>query len=76
MRAHLRRGSLARARLRERQPRRKPPWPANVDASAANATRKKYVGASESADFRAFESIIHPDATFRMPPDFGVGRRP
>jgi hypothetical protein len=33
---------------------------------------KKYVEASESADFRAFESIIRADATFRMPLDFGA----
>jgi predicted DNA-binding protein (UPF0251 family) len=63
----------ARVRLRERLPSRKPPWPANVDASAAERDLlKKYVEASESADFRAFESIIRADATFRMPPDFGA----
>jgi RNA polymerase sigma-70 factor (TIGR02960 family) len=63
----------ARVRLRERLPSRKPPWPANVDASAAERDLlKKYVEASESADFRAFESIIREDATFRMPPDFGA----
>jgi hypothetical protein len=48
-----------------------------VDASTAKRDLlKKYVGASESADFRAFELIIRADATFRMPPDFGaaVGR--
>ena len=62
----------ARVRLRERLPSREPPWPANVDASAAERDLlKKYVEASESADFRAFESIIRADATFRMPPDFG-----
>ena len=62
----------ARVRLRERLPSRKPPWPANVDASAAERDLlKKYVEASESADLRAFESIIRADATFRMPPDFG-----
>jgi RNA polymerase sigma-70 factor, ECF subfamily len=44
-----------------------------VDASAAELDLlKKYVEASESADFRAFESIIREDATFRMPPDFGA----
>ena len=54
-------------------PSRKPAWPANVDASAAERDLlKKYVEASESADFRAFESIIRADATFRMPPDFGA----
>ena len=67
----------ARARLRERLPSRKPPWPANVDASAAERDLlKKYVEASEAADFRAFESIIRADATFRMPPyeDAAEGR--
>ena len=59
----------ARARLRERLPSHKPAWPASVDASAAERDLlKKYVEASESADFRAFESIIRADATFRMPP--------
>ena len=63
----------ARVRLRERLPSRKPPWPANVDASAAERDLlKKYVEASESADFRAFESVIHEDAIFRMPPNFGA----
>ena len=63
----------ARARLHERLPSRKPPWPANVDASAAERDLlRKYVEASESADFRAFESIIRADATFRMPPNFGA----
>jgi len=63
----------ARARLRERLPSRKPAWPANVDASAAERDLvKKYVEASESADFRAFESIIRADATFRMPPEPGT----
>ena len=63
----------ARVRLRERLPSRKPPWPTNVDASAAERDLlKKYVEASESADFRAFESIIRKDATFRMPPEPGV----
>jgi RNA polymerase sigma-70 factor, ECF subfamily len=63
----------ARVRLRERLPSRKPPWPANVDASAAERDLlKKYLEASESADFQAFESIIRADATFRMPPEPGV----
>ncbi len=63
----------ARARLRERLPSRKPTWPANVDASAAERDLlKKYVEASEAADFRAFESIIREDATFRMPPEPGT----
>jgi RNA polymerase sigma-70 factor (ECF subfamily) len=62
----------ARARLRERLPSPKPPWPATVDANAAERDLlKKYVEATESADLRAFESIIREDATFRMPPDFG-----
>ena len=44
-----------------------------MDASAAERDLlKKYVEASESADFRAFESIIRADATFRMPPNFGT----
>ena len=67
----------ARVRLRERLLSRKPPWPANVDASSAERDLlKKYVEASESADFRAFESIIRADATFRMPPepDSAAGR--
>jgi RNA polymerase sigma-70 factor (ECF subfamily) len=59
----------ARARLRERLPSHKPAWPASVDASAAERDLlKKYVAASEAADFRALESIIRADATFRMPP--------
>jgi len=63
----------ARARVRERLPSRKPAWPANVDASAAERDLlKKYVEASEAADFRAFESIIRADATFRMPPEPGT----
>jgi len=44
-----------------------------VDASAAERDLlKKYVEASESADLRAFESIVRADATFRMPPDFAT----
>jgi RNA polymerase sigma-70 factor (ECF subfamily) len=63
----------ARARLRERLPTHKPAWPASVDASEAERDLlKKYVEASEAADFRTFESIIRADATFRMPPDFGA----
>jgi RNA polymerase sigma-70 factor (ECF subfamily) len=63
----------ARVRLRERLPSHKPAWPASVDASEAERDLlKKYIEASESADFRAFESIIRADATFRMPPDFGA----
>jgi RNA polymerase sigma factor (sigma-70 family) len=57
--------------------RHKPPWPASVDGSAAERDLlKKYVEASEAADFRAFESIIRADATFRMPPepDTAAGR--
>ena len=63
----------ARARLRERMPSRTPAWPASVDASAAERDLlKKYVEASEAADFRVFESIIRTDATFRMPPQPGT----
>jgi len=69
---------LQRARVRLRElPSRKPPWPASVDGNAAERDLlKKYVEASESADFRAFESIIRADATFRMPPepDTAAGR--
>ena len=67
----------ARVRLRERLPSQKPPWPASVDGSAAERELlKKYVEATEAADFRAFESIIRADATFRMPPqpDTAAGR--
>jgi RNA polymerase sigma-70 factor (ECF subfamily) len=60
----------ARARLRERLPSGKPPWPANLDPSAAERDLlKKYVAACEAADFQAFESIIRTDAIFRMPPE-------
>jgi hypothetical protein len=46
----------ARVRLRERLPSHKPPWPASVDGSAAERDLlKKYVEASETADFRAFD---------------------
>jgi len=67
----------ARARLRERLPSHKPAWPSSVDASEAERDLlKKYVEASEAADFRALESIIRADATFRMPPqpDTATGR--
>jgi RNA polymerase sigma-70 factor (TIGR02960 family) len=67
----------ARARLRERLPSHRPAWPASVDGSAAERDLlKKYVEASEAADFRALESIIRADATFRMPPepDTAAGR--
>jgi len=41
-----------------------------VDASAAERDLlKKYVEASDAADFQAFESIIRADATIRMPPE-------
>ena len=63
----------ARARLRERLPSHKPAWPANVDASAAERDLlKKFVEATESADFHAFASIIREDANFRMPPEPGI----
>jgi len=63
----------ARARLRERLPSSKPAWPVGVDPSAAERDLlKKYVEAGEAADFRALESIIRTDATFRMPPQPGV----
>jgi RNA polymerase sigma-70 factor (ECF subfamily) len=63
----------ARARLRERLPSHKPAWPASGDASAAERDLlRKYVEATEAADFRAFESIIRADATFRMPPEPGT----
>ena len=63
----------ARARLRERLPSHKAAWPVSADASAAERDLlKKYVEATEAADFRAFASIIREDATFRMPPEPGV----
>jgi len=63
----------ARARLRERLPSTRPPWPASVDGSAAERDLlNRYIAASEAADFRAFESIIRADAIFRMPPDPGT----
>ena len=63
----------ARVRLRERLPSHKPPWSASVDGSAAERDLlKKYVEATEAADFQAFESIIRADATFRMPPEPGT----
>src|SRR5262249_28271994 len=63
----------ARARLRERLPSQKPAWPTSADASAAERELlKKYVEASEAADFRALASIIREDATFRMPPEPGT----
>jgi RNA polymerase sigma-70 factor (ECF subfamily) len=63
----------ARTRLREQLPSSKPAWPASADPSAAERELlKKYVEAGEAADFRALESIIRSDATFRMPPQPGV----
>jgi predicted DNA-binding protein (UPF0251 family) len=63
----------ARTRLRERVPSHEQAWPAGVDTSAAERDLlKKYVEASEAADFRIFESIIRMDATFRMPPQPGI----
>ena len=63
----------ARTRLREQLPSSKPAWPASAAPSAAERELlKKYVEAGEAADFRALESIIRSDATFRMPPQPGV----
>ncbi len=63
----------ARVRLREHLPSQRPAWPASVDASAAESDLvKKYVEASEAADFRLFASVIREDATFRMPPEPGT----
>ena len=67
------------AALRERLPPHTPAWPASVDANEAERDLlKKYVEATEAADFRALESIIREDATFRMPPEPGTaaGREP
>lgn len=67
----------ARAKVRERLPSRKPAWPASaVGGAAERELLKKYVEATEAADFRAFESIIRAEATFRMPPqrDTAAGR--
>jgi RNA polymerase sigma-70 factor, ECF subfamily len=67
----------ARATLRKQLPSRKPEWPAGVDATEAERELlRKYVDASESADLRAFESLIREDVVFRMPPepDIAVGR--
>jgi RNA polymerase sigma-70 factor, ECF subfamily len=63
----------ARTRLRERLPSRNAAWPTSVDPSDAERDLlKKYMEASEAADFRAFEAIIRADATFRMPPQPGT----
>ena len=63
----------ARVRLRERLPSGKATMAPTVDASAAERNLlKKYVEASETADFRPFESIIREDANFRMPPEPGM----
>src|SRR5215510_507698 len=63
----------ARARLRERLPSHKPAWPASMDATVAERDLlKKYVEASEAADFGTLASIIREDATFRMPPEPGT----
>ena len=67
----------ARAALREQLPSRRPVWPAGVNASQAERELlRKFVDASESADFRGFESLIREDALSRMPPqpDVAVGR--
>lgn len=67
----------ARATLRKQLPSRKPEWPASADATEAERELlRKYVDASESADLRAFESLIRQDAVFRMPPEpeITVGR--
>jgi hypothetical protein len=50
-----------------------------VEASAAERDLlKQCVEACEAADFRAFESIIRADVSFRMPPqpDTAAGRDP
>jgi RNA polymerase sigma-70 factor (ECF subfamily) len=62
----------ARGRLREQLPSHKT-RPARIDSSAAERDLlKKYIEASEAADFHALESIIREDATFRMPPEPGT----
>src|SRR5262249_1280297 len=54
----------ARVRLRERLPSRKPPWPANVDASAGERDLlKKYVEAGGGGGVFGFEKMIPGDAT-------------
>jgi RNA polymerase sigma-70 factor (TIGR02960 family) len=63
----------ARTKLHERLPSRNRAWATSVDPSDAERDLlKKYVEASEAADFRAFEAIIRTDATFRMPPQPGL----
>ena len=59
----------ARTRLRERLPSRKGAPATDAASAAERELVKKYVEAGESADYRAFESLIREDATFRMPPD-------
>ncbi len=67
----------ARETLRERFPARRPEWPPEVDATAAERELvERYVAAGERGDLGAFEALIREDATFRMPPDpeIWVGR--
>ena len=63
----------ARETLRERFAARRPEWPPEVDASAAERELvERFVAAGERADLGAFESLIREDATFRMPPYPGM----
>jgi RNA polymerase sigma-70 factor, ECF subfamily len=69
--------ALQRARdtLRTHLPERRPDWPAGVDAtSAERELLRRYIEATEQADFAAFESLIREDAVFRMPPQPGTWR--
>ena len=67
----------ARETLRDRFPARRPEWPPEVDATAAERELvERYVAAGERADLGAFEDLIREDAIFRMPPnpEIWVGR--